>query len=721
MNRKPWHQELEGLFYDEAREHIDSLGRELMAMERDPAAMSDSLPGVLRMIHNLKGSAAVVGAAEIEMLCHDWESSVTPLAGGEIAVTASLFEGLYQGLDVILAALHKAYGERPRTPAAREPAADHDPHAETRARDRGAPADSGERGSIRVSIDKVDRLMSNLEELLPVDTAQALQTERFAHLLEHAGAQDQLLGQARLLIEQALVSSQSERLLRQALGLLCEHDDRRRGATDLLRQWTMEAGQRRRELATLCGRLQDDIRDIRMVPVRTALVGVARMVRDLAGKRGKLASLRLTGGDIEGDRDVLDTVKHVIMHLVRNSIDHGIEPVEERRCAGKPAADVIEVVVTSEGSLLGIEVRDHGRGISAREVRRVAGERGIASAEELAQMSDDEARLLIFRHGFSTAREVSEISGRGVGLDAVGKAIEALGGSIALDTVEGAGTTFRLRVPVSLASAPMLTLEVGGEIYAVLSAAVDRVVRVRRADVVHVESGQAIDIAGEPTHLYRLSDILELPVAATPREVQPAVVVRTLGERTALLVDRACSHKEQVIKGLGEHLRGLGLVSGATVLADGRLAPILNIAELVRSGRRMAGTGYRPVIDQPKPQKTILVVDDSIVTRTLEKSILETAGYAVQVAAGGVEALERVQRGGIELIVCDIQMPSMDGYSLTRAIKENPARRHIPVVLVSSLGEPGDRERGLRAGADGYIVKREFEQATLLELISNLL
>jgi len=453
--------------------------------------------------------------------------------------------------------------------------------------------------------------------------------------------------------------------------------------------------------------------------VSGALAPFGRMVRDLGRGIGKQVGLRVVGGETEVDRDVLEAIKDPVMHLLRNAVDHGVETAEQRRKSGKPVEAPIEVRVRSRGGSLELEVADDGRGITSESVARVALERGLATAEQLSEMSEDSIRGFVFHDGFSTAREVSDVSGRGVGLAVVQSAVEKLGGRVALETNQGRGSCFKLVLPLNLATMRLLLVEAEAQTFAFPAAAVERVVRITPSAISLVDQGHAFELDGKPVPVFRLGENLGLESTPAQRERLIAVVLASSARRAAFIVDRIVDEQELVARSLGDHLKTLRNISGATVLSDGRVAPILNAGELL-AGAISSRSGDFASSAEQRQQKSrrVLVVDDSVTTRTLEKSILEAAGYDVTVATDGVEALERLSRMSFDLVLSDVQMPRVDGLALVRAIRQDARLKALPVVLVSSLDSQEQRAAGLEAGADAYLSKGEFEQGLLLATLA---
>jgi chemotaxis protein histidine kinase CheA len=423
------------------------------------------------------------------------------------------------------------------------------------------------------------------------------------------------------------------------------------------------------------------------------------------------------------DRDLLEAVRDPVIHLLRNAVDHGIEPGDVRHAAGKPRQGRIAIRVEGHSGGLRLTVTDDGRGLDLEAIRRRSVELELFSRDAAAQLDAQDLQALVFRPGFSTARAVSEVSGRGVGLDIVRDRVEALGGTISLESSSGAGARFELRLPLSLSTMRMLIVRVAGEVFALPASTIERVIRLGRDDVTRVDIGDACDIDGSPVLVRPLESLIDAVGSAATSERRPAVVVRSANRRLALLVDAIEGEQELVVKPMPHQLGALRRVTGATVLGDGRIVPALSVADILREleSNTMTRDAFANRAEAMAVRKRILIVDDSITTRTLEKSVLEAVGYEVEVATDGVDALNRLERGRFDLVLSDVQMPRMDGIELVTRVRASEHHRALPMVLVSSLAGEDDRKRGLRAGADAYLDKGQFRQELLLETLERLL
>jgi two-component system chemotaxis sensor kinase CheA len=481
----------------------------------------------------------------------------------------------------------------------------------------------------------------------------------------------------------------------------------------------------RNHLQLVTDTLQNGIRNVRMLPIATLFDLFPRMLRDLAVERQKEVFLSIRGADTEVDRQALEVIKDPLMHLLRNALDHGIEPPEQRAALGKPRQGLIQLSAEQRGHNLVLTVADDGQGIDIKVLKQTAIERGLITPVEASRLSDFEALNLIFRPGFSTAKQVSDISGRGIGMDVVRANLEQLRGLIQVSALPGKGTTFTMTFPITLATNHVLLVQAAGETLAIPMMNVERILRIGIDKIGSLDGKPAIFAEGHPLPLISLAHLLRLPEADKPLAPEakiPVIVLRVVEKRIALRVDSFISTQEVVIKNLGRQLQRVKNVVGATILGDGQLVIILNVADLLKSIEDVPLPSISPIITVNQTKKrSVLVVDDSITTRMLEKHILSNAGYKTITAADGQEALETIKTEAPDLVVSDVNMPNLDGFGLTEAIKANPNSAHLPVILVTSLESPQDKIRGLEAGADAYIVKKSFDQRELLEMIERLI
>lgn len=706
MDRDALRLELRELFLDELDEHVLVLNRGLLALEQsdDRGASTDVVNEIFRAAHSLKGAAGAAGAPPVETICHRLEDVLGGLRDGTIS-SLGAFEPLFRAVDVIaeagrqlregtdisglpvrevLQSLASVTGDGSEKAAAPSvttdpPRLDHGPVMEARG-DHRVRADAS---SVRVGAGRLEALLNQAGEVLLVGQRV------------HALAGD--------------IHSTSAEL---AAGMAW------REVGDRLDKMARAAAVADRLLSGLAQTLADDVRRARMLPFAHACEGLERVARDLAKAGGKNVQVEIAGGEVELDRPVLDALREPLLHLVRNAVDHGIEEPEARQRAGKPSAGHIRVGARLQGASVEVTVADDGTGVAVAELRTAVERRGADAGAE-----DDESLLdLAFMPAVSTSPIITEVSGRGIGLDAVRARVEGLGGSARLLSSPGVGARVVLVLPVSLSAIRVLLVAAGEEVLALPSSGVARLVRARAKDLQMVADQEMLLVDGRPVPVMRLTDVIGVEGKPEPREEIQAVLVGTPGSEALLRVDRLVGEEEVVMKPVGERLAGVAGVLGATILATGRVAVVVNPATCVRVGleRTVGGSGPPPDSQERRQKTRVLLAEDTLTTRALERSILESAGYEVLVAVDGAEAWDLLQKHEADVVVSDVNMPRMDGLALCQAVRASSRFRELPFVLVTSLATEEDRRRGVEAGADAYIVKSDFEQAALLDAIERL-
>lgn len=456
----------------------------------------------------------------------------------------------------------------------------------------------------------------------------------------------------------------------------------------------------------LLDELQDSVIQMRTLPLSTITASFPRAIRDLASQEGKDVELTIDGAETQLDRVILDGISETIVHLLRNAVAHGIEPAAEREAAGKPPTGRVELRAGRRGRMVEIQVADDGRGVSAELLARAEAEGSLV--EILAET------------GFSTAEEVTEVAGRGVGLDAVKRHVEGLGGGIELRSEAGRGAEVTLLLPITLALMKVLLFSRGGRPFGLPMTSVGRVVAV--AGTTSLGNRRSLELEGQAIGLSDLAGLIGAAGEPLPPN-PPAIVIESPGRQAAVACDELLGEEEVVIKSLGAILSEVPGYLGAAILGDGRIALVLDPNHLLSKASTEASAMDRPeeMEEERAAVGRVLVVDDQFSARELQRSILEAAGYRVEVARDGQEALRRVgDIVDLDLVLTDVQMPEMDGFELLEAIRGDDERGSLPVVIVTTLGDDASRRRGAEAGADAYVVKEEFDQQTLLETIERL-
>ena len=763
-------RELMAIFQTELDEHLSHLSQEALALEQDgdPVQRLERINTVFRAAHSLKGAARAVNLNDISQLAHRLEDTLGAIRKGDLtlrpehadlilaavdAIKAAM-EGHLNGSPLTEAQLETLFSAPPAPPAApvSSPAVAHAPPVAVSKVEVPPPAplvsippvpteatappqadeaptvlrQTGVQDTVRVATAKLDGLMDALGELLVV----RMRTDR---VVEQAQTVEQQMRDWQKKWRRVRPGYQrwqkrggppSETEWAVMADFFARHESDLNALHFELSALRAQLTQDRNHLQLVTDDLQNGIRSTRMLPMTTLFSQFPRMVRDLARERGKDILLQLDGGDTEIDRQVLELSKDPLTHLLRNAVDHGIETPSQRTAFGKPPQGLIRLSAEPRGNHLVIEVADDGRGIDLDAVRRAALHRGLVGVQEAAALDEEAILNLIFHAGLSTAPQVSDLSGRGVGLDVVRANLEQLRGLAQIVNRPGQGVTFSLLLPLTLATSQVLLVETGGQTVALPATNVERILRVPAQRIGQVDGQPVIHVEGRPLPLLSLARLLRWPVLEAPvasEDRLPVVVVSVLDKRLALRVDDFLATQEVVIKPLGRQLQRVRNVAGVTLLGDGRLIPVLNVADLIKAIQHEPAAA--PLLVAATEPRRIVVADDSITTRTLEKNILENAGYEVRAFADGQEVWDWLRRDDHRLpdaIVSDINMPRMDGFALAAAVKSDPRFSQLPVVLVTSLDSPEDRLQGMEAGADAYMVKSLFDQRELLAVIDQL-
>ncbi|MFE1600595.1 hybrid sensor histidine kinase/response regulator [Methylobacterium sp. ID0610] len=737
-------------FEAEHREHLGAI-RAALAAARE--GRGPDWNDVFRRAHSLKGAARAVDLPAIEEIAHRLETLFDRIVEGAHPLDAATLAAVTLALDRIegmvanlaatpepslpedaAAALDRCLGAAPAAPDAPPVPPPAEPAAPAAPEPSAEPAVS----VLRIASDDVERLSRAVHGLTLALQSQdevggaltGLEAEsrglrRTADALRDRSGEVAAL--ARRLRE---AGDPGAGLLDAALDLVRRLDGEMRamvrGVSALARNQhrgalTIEAAARR---------LREDADRLLLVPAETVFGGYGRMVREIAREAGLPVEVKLQGLDLPVDRGLLQALKDPVLHLLRNAVSHGAEPPEERRAKGKPEALTVTLTVAARGGDLVLSVRDDGRGPDIPRIVETARRQGLVAPD--AKLTTREALGLVFAPGFSTAGKVDRLSGRGVGLSVVAEAAAHLRGRARLRRVQPAGAEVLVIVPLSAARRPLLLVEAEGQVYGLPGSAAARLVRLPAAGIVPVagvpSARLVVDGREATVPVVPLSGLLG-GGAALPVEdgLVRAVLLRSGSDLCLAAVDRLVDVRASLVGPAPPIGAESGLFSGTVLLSEETPALVLDPAGLVARAAETSGRVAAPAAPAAQGARrrrpTILVVDDSITTRTLEKSILEAQGYRVFVCVDGQDGLDRLRRDGaeVDLVVADVEMPRLDGFGLLQAIKADPALTRLPVILMTSRGDPADIRRGLDLGADAYITKQKFDQRELLDTIGQLL
>jgi two-component system, chemotaxis family, sensor kinase CheA len=676
-------------FRPEAREILDQFSRGVLDLEKGDGA-APIVQRLLRLAHTLKGAARVVKQSEIANRAHAIEDVLSPLRDGAAGLGREHIDAMLQHLDAIddrLVAL---------APEATEAAAVAVGRAAADVSVRTVRTDIAEADAVLDSAVETHALMNGLRA-----AAQSLQQARQLADLSTAPA----LHGSTVDRESGGVSGSIPRFA------MAEEVSRKLGGIE--RNLTVTIDQMDRELR----QLREAAERLRLVPASTLFTTLERTARDTARSQSKEVNFKGDGGDVRLDAHVLDAIQKALIQIVRNAVAHGIETVEERANAGKASAGSVAVAVSRRHRRIVFSCVDDGRGLDLDAVRRAAAQHGLVGSPGGEPATDELVRLLL-RGGISTSKAVTEQSGRGIGLDVVRESVERLGGEVTCRSKRGAGTTFEIVIPPSLSSMDALVVEAAGAA-GVVVIPLDAVRATRR-----FSASEITVAAAGATVLHDHKAIPFVPLATaldggswSSGRGWAAAIVAAGDNLVAVGVERLVGVARIVVRPLPQHMTASPLVAAASLDGEGNPQLLLDPDGLVAAARGGCGAER----EAPAARRTVLVVDDSLTTRMLERSILESAGYDVDLAVSGEEALERVRDKSYALILVDVEMPGMDGFTFVERIRADAKLRDIPAILVTSLAEPAHRERGRQVGAQGYIVKSEFDQAELLSMIEPMM
>lgn len=723
-------------FVEEAREHVGRLGEGLDAMSRD-SGDRENINAIFRSAHTIKGSSRMLKLTTITETAHKLEDVLGALRDGSLNYRPELGSLLYQGVDAIAGLVERLAenGDGASLPPVDEALCA-----------RLAQAATGKAASVVTTPTPIDPAMDGVPPAVqssstpfeanpPAAVAPAPPAETKLKTPDTVRVRLAKLDELIKLMGE-VVSSHAT--LRQRLFDI--RDIERDAAPDTweqhrarLHHFVLSLRDDVQSQELLMDELHDKALIMRMLPLAMVFDSAGRVVRDLAHSVGKQVECVVSGAEIELDRQMIDKLSDPIVHLLRNAVDHGLETPAARLAAGKQAQGRVTLSARQDGGWVVIEVADDGSGVPLDSVREKAVRKGFVSAEQAAGLSDQKVVDLIFLPGFSTSAIITEISGRGVGMDVVKQSIvDDLQGEVTVETRPGAGTTFALRLPLSLAVMRVLLVEVRGLPFGFTAQYVSELIRVPLEEMLTVVERNAVIIRNEFVPVVALADLLHVPdrlakTAASRSEKfthgMLLVVVRVRNEKLALAVDELLDERDMVIKPLPEHMRRLNMVSGMVITGRNELVNVLHAPALLELARKARGQAVRSEAASHAQESAynILVVDDSLNTREIEKDVLEAWGYHVTLAEDGLDGLQKARAGDFDAILTDVEMPNMDGFTLTSLLRQEEKYRDTPIVIITSREKEEDKRRGIQVGADAYIVKGDFDQSSLVDTLRSLL
>ncbi|WP_448645884.1 response regulator [Pseudomonas mohnii] len=743
------------LFSLEAEAQTQVLSAGLLALERNPT-QADQLESCMRAAHSLKGAARIVGVDAGVSVAHVMEDCLVSAQEGRLLLRPEHIDALLQGTDLLMRIATPNNAPLPEdieayvalmgglldpaaaavpvaAPAAplmaelqlepplawpEEPAPVVEPLPDAPKKTRRT-TENGER-VLRVTAERLNGLLDLSSKSL-VETLRLkphLATMQRLKRMQNNGLR--ALENLNVHLKEHALSLEAQEALEDARRLLAESQQLLVEKNAELDEFVWQASQRAQVL-------YDTALACRMRPFADVLSGQVRMVRDLGRSLGKQVRLEIEGEKTQVDRDVLEKLEAPLTHLLRNAVDHGIETPEQRLLAGKPAEGLIRLRASHQAGLLVLELSDDGNGVDLERVRSSIIERQLSPEQTAAQLSEEELLTFLFLPGFSLRDTVTEVSGRGVGLDAVQHMVRQLRGAVVLEQTAGEGSRFHLEVPLTLSVVRSLVVEVGGEAYAFPLAHIEHMCDLEAADIVQVEGRQHFWYEGRHVGLVAASQLLQRPVNQGHQPTLKVVVIRERDTIYGVAVERFIGERTLVVLPLDERLGKVQDISAGALLDDGSVVLIVDVEDMLRSVDKLLNTGRLERIARHGDQavevarKRILVVDDSLTVRELQRKLLLNRGYDVAVAVDGMDGWNALRSEDFDLLITDIDMPRMDGIELVTLLRRDNRLQSLPVMVVSYKDREEDRRRGLDAGADYYLAKASFHDDALLDAVVELI
>lgn len=719
---------LSARFAEEAAKHCDLIEKELLALEAGGFS-KEILDSVFRAAHTIKGAARMLKLTMVSEVAHRMEDVLELLRDGQISLSKELMDSLLKGVDTIRQLITDVAAGNPLPELLPEICFQLEQLLDKRGEQEKSPALSSSAGTEEHGMDE-KKGSATLEQ----DFIQ-IRAEQLDELIQLMG---EMVSYQYRKKQQTYIVNDIMRLSAASLELVSYPDDHNEQAKYMRRELADTLAAMHSKL----GKIQDSLRNdavienllitdlqerslkIRMLPIATVFDKINRVVRDFARTTGKEVEFQIEGGDTELDRKIIEQLGDCLLHMIRNAVDHGIELPQNRVRAGKSPRGVIRLSAFYDSGGVTMILQDDGAGISLEHIKMTALKKGLLTEGAASKLTEMELLDLIFLPGFSTSPIITDISGRGVGMDVVRQTVtEKLKGAVRVQTRLGEGTTFLLKVPITLALSRMLIVSAANHTFAVPAYSVQEVIMAPASQVIDVVGKRALRVREQIIPLEELETILSCP-QAVPRERKELLIVLLASgaERLGLIVDAIISEADMVIKSLPSAVKHLTLISGFTIGNNDEIISVLGTSAIIKRVREnKVDIGRTRGVEPTKQRKTILVVDDSANTRDIVKSILVSYGYQVDLAEDGLVAIEKTSKKVYDAVITDVEMPNLDGFSLTSHLRQDERYRQIPVIIVTSREKEEDKRRGIQVGANAYIVKGAFDQNNLIETLQNVI
>ncbi|HHT9159215.1 MAG TPA: hybrid sensor histidine kinase/response regulator [Candidatus Brocadiaceae bacterium] len=746
-------------FVDENRDRIQKLNRAILAFEKD-APNLELLKEIMREVHTLKGTARMMGFVDIVTLSHKVEDMFVKVKEGDLQSTKGLYDIVFQALDMIANMVESKLKDVRSTTNVEEMCS----RLEVVLRASGLP------GKEEVSQRKADEVVSEIAEskivenkppsVLPVEPEgkgaasevnipqEGKKTIRigldkiealYNHLVELIMAQMTFHQRYEDMMKLNQCAKQLKAIKAETEADLGFHESNNKTLHQIITRYNREEEHLLKEISrhseayetdivkldAITEGIRQQVMAMRMQPISTVFDLAGRLVRDLSRQFGKEVNLLISGAEVELDNNIIEMLKDPLVHLLRNAVDHGMEEPSLRTSLGKKKEGTIVLSAKQEGGDVLITVKDDGRGIDKERVKETAIRKRLLSAEEAKKVSDEEIYEIIMKPGFSTSKIITDTSGRGVGMDVVKTVVDRLNGSLIIESTEGQGAGFILKVPATIALINVLILRIGNMTLAVPSLSIDRVAHIFWNDIKILEGKASVFIEGQTIPLVHMADIFMLEKEEGKKGGSiPIIISRSEGKKIGFIAGEFLYEKEIVFREFKGYLKRPRYFSGITTLGTGQVILILNIQELIKAKDSVGVlpmTEVSKVVNPQAKKNIVLIAEDSMITAELEKNILANAGYEVDTAIDGIDAMDKLHGKKYDLLVTDIDMPRMDGFELTSKVRADKRLKDLPVIVVTVREKVEDKRKGIEVGADAYILKKEFDQSNLLNTIKRLI
>ncbi len=730
LNDAEFFKKLRSTFKIEAHEHLRTISLSLFELEK--ASIQEDkktlIETIHREFHSLKGASRAVNIKEIESLCHVLENIFSKIKKEILQLNTEMFDDFNQAIDAMEDILSLQDGKEKDISKIMDKLRKIEVgNLQESKETKGNPIRTKHEENIKVSIPVNSNVNIKFKDMKPS------KEERNKIIRVSKDKLDSLLLQGEEMLYAKLSAMQRSKEIKEMKVLFDlwkkeKKDTLLKTLEKSIEDLVKSAEYEEKTIGNLTDTFMEDIKDMMLLPFSSITEMFPKMVRDLSRNMEKEIEFISSGIDIEMDRRILEEIKDPLMHIIRNSIDHGIEKKEQRKVSGKNLKGRICLRIAQESSdRVKIEISDDGAGINIDKIKDKVIKNKIVTEEQVNKMDEESIQMLIFKSGLSTSDIITDISGRGLGLAIVQEKVKKMEGNLRIKSEKGRGTTFTMILPITISTHRGIIVKAGEQDFVIPTGKVEKVVSIKREEIQVVENRETILLDGYIIPIVQLKDILEIQNTKeeeSSRDVVSILIINDMENKIGFSVDEIIIEQEVLVKRFNKQLKRIRNISGATILGSEEVVPILDVQDLIKSSLKYSYKSLNPINKGEKEEvkkQSIIVVEDSITSRTLLKNILEINGYYVKTAVDGLQGWKMIKSEEFDLVITDVEMPEMNGFELTTKIRSDEGVSEIPVILVTSLESREDRERGIDVGASAYIVKSDFQQSNLLEIIKRLI